>query len=804
MKFEFMTKKILFLLSIIMISGSLSAQNKAEKALETFSEKYPQEKIHLVFNKNSFVVGENLWFKSFVFNAYELSSISTSLFVELYDSNKTQISKKILPLLNGQGTGSFALPENMKEGVYYVRAYTTWMSNFSEDFQALRQIVVYNPSSPEKVVLNDNAEWTASVFPESGTFIEGINTKFAVRLQSKGMPPSQWSGYIIDAEKPDLKLTSFKGFDQNVGAFSLTPKAGIKYQLIINDAKGNRKVIDLPSVSDSGINLQVSTGNDAVKFSLKSKNTTPGTFYKVIGTINNQLVFKVNSEKVFEKTFSIPTQQLVNGILQLTVFDEKENIIAQRLTFVQPGSLKIKKPEVLLSDLNESPRAENAFSITPNQNNSAYTVVVMDGSLESSEDENSLLSTLWLTGDIPSKIYTPSQYFTPNHNPEALDALLISEKWKRFDWRNIISGTFPIISHQPQPYISYKGKVTIQGKPAPNTELNLLFEVPEHGTRLSQVKTDDQGFFNLKGLIFEDALKFSYQLNDPKIPKEQVQAIFQPDYSFAPFRKTLPESNYILVQRVNNDQPAESVKRYIATKNTQNSINEKATLIEEVRLKAKKIDKTKELNDKLSSPLFKGMNEYIFDFVNDHNSAQAFTNILQWLQGRVAGLSIDYSMGNYIPKLRGSKVNIYLDEMMVDPSLISSISVSDIAMVKVIKDHFAGSFGGATGAVAIYTKRGGITGSLSDSVTSTKIKKTVLHGFDKETPFTKPDYNDENFKTISQDLRTTLYWNPYLEANSDESKIKFFNNDDAENFKLIIMGFDTKDDVPIYYNEIVK
>lgn len=804
MKFEFMTKKILFLLSIIMISGSLSAQNKAEKALETFSEKYPQEKIHLVFNKNSFVAGENLWFKSFVFNAYELSSISTSLFVELYDSNKTQISKKILPLLNGQGTASFALPENMKEGVYYVRAYTTWMSNFSEDFQALRQIVVYNPSSPEKVVLNDNAEWTASIFPESGTFIEGINTKFAVRLQSKGMPPSQWSGYIIDAEKPDLKLTSFKGFDQNVGAFSLTPKAGIKYQLIINDAKGNRKVIDLPSVSDSGINLQVSTGNDAVKFSLKSKNTTPGTFYKVIGTINNQLVFKVNSEKVFEKTFSIPTQQLVNGILQLTVFDEKENIIAQRLTFVQPGSLKIKKPEVLLSDLNESPRAENAFSITPNQNNSAYTVVVMDGSLESSEDENSLLSTLWLTGDIPSKIYTPSQYFTPNHNPEALDALLISEKWKRFDWRNIISGTFPIISHQPQPYISYKGKVTIQGKPAPNTELNLLFEVPEHGTKLSQVKTDDQGFFNLKGLIFEDALKFSYQLNDPKIPKEQVQTIFQPDYSFAPFKKTLPESNYILVQRVNNDQPAESVKRYIATKNTQNSINEKATLIEEVRLKAKKIDKTKELNDKLSSPLFKGMNEYIFDFVNDHNSAQAFTNILQWLQGRVAGLSIDYSMGNYIPKLRGSKVNIYLDEMMVDPSLISSISVSDIAMVKVIKDHFAGSFGGATGAVAIYTKRGGITGSLSDSVTSTKIKKTVLHGFDKETPFAKPDYNDENFKTISQDLRTTLYWNPYLETNSDESKIKFFNNDDAENFKLIIMGFDTKDDVPIYYNEIVK
>lgn len=803
MKFEFMTKKILFLLSIIMISGSLSAQNKAEKALETFSEKYPQEKIHLVFNKNSFVAGENLWFKSFVFNAYELSSISTSLFVELYDSNKTQISKKILPLLNGQGTGSFALPENMKEGVYYVRAYTTWMSNFSEDFQALRQIVVYNPSSPEKVVLNDNAEWTASVFPESGTFIEGINTKFAVRLQSKGMPPSQWSGYIIDAEKPDLKLTSFKGFDQNVGAFSLTPKAGIKYQLIINDAKGNRKVIDLPSVSDSGINLQVSAGNDAVKFSLKSKNITPGTFYKVIGTINNQLVFKINSEKILEKNYSIPAEQLVNGILQLTVFDNKENIVAQRLIFMQPELLKIKKPEISSSNIDESPRAENIFSIAPNENNDVYTVLVMDGSLESSEDESSLLSTLWLTGDIPSKIYTPSQYFMPNRNHEALDALLISEKWKRFDWRAIMSGTFPIITYQPEPYISYKGKVTIQGKPASNIELNLLFEIPEYGTKLSQIKTDENGFFNLRGLIFEDILKFSYQLNDTKTPKEQLQVIFQPDYSFVPLKKVLPESNYILTKRQTEDKLSEPVKRYIATRRSQKNIDEKVTLIEEVKLKARKKDKTKQLNEELSSPLFKSLNETVFDFVNDNNSAEGYINILQWLQGRVAGLLLETSMGNYIPKLRGNTVNIYLNEMKIDPSLVNSIPVSSIAMVKVFKDFFAGSFGGANGAIAIYTRRGGMT-TVNNFEAPTKLRQYVLHGFDKETTFVNPDYNDENFKTISQDLRTTLYWNPYLETNSDESKIKFFNNDDAENFKLIIMGFDTKDDVPIYYNEIVK
>lgn len=800
-----MLKKIISFLLIFIVLGSFQAQGKAEKAIETFSEKYPQEKIHLVFNKNSFIAGENLWFKSFVFDGYDLSTISTTLFVELYDSNKTQISKKILPLINGQGSGNFLLPDNLKEGVYYIRAYTTWMANFNEDFQALRSFVVYNPSSQHKVVVNDNSKWTASVFPESGTFVDGIKTKFAVRLQSKGMTPSDWNGYIIDVAKPDVKITSFKGFDQNVGSFSLIPKTGTKYQLIVSDSKGNKQTVDLPNVSDSGVNLQVSTGNDAVKFYLKSKNIAPGTLYKVIGTISNQLVFKVNSEKILGQSYSIPTSQLINGILQLTVFDDKENIVAQRLCFVQPELLKIKKPTLQSLNLNESPRASNSFNISQNQDNEAYTVLVMDGNSESSEDENSLLSTLWLTGDISSKIYTPAQYFMPNHNSDALDALLISEKWKRFDWRTIMSGTFPIISYKPQPYISYKGKVTVQGKPAPNTEMNLLFEMPNQGIKLYQIKTDGNGFFNLKGLYFEDAIKFSYQLNDAKIPKEQVQVIFQPDYSFVPLKNNLPESNYSLVQRNNNEKPSDEVERYVITKNNQTSVNEKATLIEEVKLKAEKKDKTKELNEKLSGPLFQSANETVFDLVNDNSSAQGSINILQWLQGRVAGLTLESNMGNYIPKLRGGTMNIYLDEMKIDPSMVSSVSTADIAMVKVIKDYFAGGSGGGSGAIAIYTKRGGITGSVSDSTVPTKLKQITLNGFDKTIPFVGPIYGDDNFNDISKDFRSTLYWNPYLKTDPKESsKIQFFNNDDAKNYKVIIMGFDEKDYAPIYYNETIK
>ncbi|MFP3591083.1 hypothetical protein [Chryseobacterium sp. SIMBA_038] len=551
-----MSKKLI-LLFILGAFNSYQAQEKAEQALKTFEQKYPQEKIHLLFNKENYVAGENIWFKSFVFEGYSPSNISTSLFVELYDSNKNQISKKIFPLLNGEGSGSILLPETLKENVYYIRAYTTWMANFSEDFQLIKPIIVYNPSSPEKITPDTNSAWSAFVYPESGTFVNGINTKFAVRLQSKDVPPSEWEGYISEIDKPDTKIVTFKGLDQNVGLFNITPESGKKYQLTVQDKKGQKQTINLPEVSSSGLNLQVISSADNVKYTLKTKNISPeAQYYKVLGTINNQLVYKAKINKISDGLqYSIPNNQLINGILQLTVFDDKENIVANRLTFVQPQLLQIKKPALQSLSIKNGSREKSSFDITKDINCSNYTVLVIDSNTNSSEEEQSFLSTLWLTGDITSNISHPSQYFTKNRNVDALDALLISEKWKRFAWKYIISGNYPSIRYQPENYLSYKGKVNIQGKPAPNTDLNLMF-ASGSGTKLLQVKTDNNGFFTLNNLAFENSMKFSYQLNS-KESKNESSVYFQPNFSFIPYKKELPTSAFKLteeLQKINYQQ----------------------------------------------------------------------------------------------------------------------------------------------------------------------------------------------------------------------------------------------------------
>ena len=112
------------------------------------------------------------------------------------------------------------------------------------------------------------------------------------------------------------------------------------------------------------------------------------------------------------------------------------------------------------------------------------------------------------------------------------------------------------------------------------------------------------------------------------------------------------------------------------------------------------------LNDQYASGMFKSADGTVFDIENEN--VQAYFNILDWLEGRVAGLQVFVSKsGVRVPVIRQSIATIYVDELRMDPSFLNSLSVHDIAMIKVIKGPFAGAIGnGGGGVIAIYTWKG--------------------------------------------------------------------------------------------------
>ncbi|MCL1668516.1 hypothetical protein M2T82_10630 [Elizabethkingia ursingii] len=779
---------------------NIKAQSKIDQAIQILDQKYAQEKVYLLFDKEKYISGENMWFKAFVFDGYNRSTISSSLFVELYDSNKSIIAKKVFPINNGEGNGSINLSEKLKEDVYFVRAYTTWMANFGEEFQLVQPIPVYNPASPQRLVINNDSKWTAKAYPEGGTFIENLPTKFAVRLQTEGTPPSEWHGYVTDKDNPSEKITSFKGLDQNIGVFSITPKKGKTYQVVVEDNNGVKQNIDLPVAKDTGVHIQIANTAKGIQYTLKSNNLPGLKDYKVIGTVSNLLAYKANisiNNKEASSTIPSSISNKMNGILQLAVFDEKENLVAQRLCFIDPSQLHVTQPTVSYSQADKTARAYNTIEIPPQENYSNYTVVVRDDAKNT--EKNNVLSALWLTGDFSSKITAPAQYFAKNANTEALDGLLISEKWNRFDWNAVMAGKTPDIKYNPEPYFSYRGKLTVNSRPLPNTSANLIFKTLDN-TVINEVQTDDGGYFMLHNINTDEPIKVTYflnTLNKAASNPPNLRIAFEPTVDFVTYRSSLPATQYHLEDRqATNDTPAPEIARAIANKKNQKLIHDNEILIKEVQLKAKKRDEKRILNDKLSSGIFRSMNEQVFDLVNENQDAQSSQNILQWLQGRVAGLTFQMDTGgNYVPYMRGGQAKLYMDEVPMDASMINSTPVSNIAMVKVIKG--SGLIGNA---VAIYTRRGD-TQPATPAVKDPFMDNTAtILGYDKVAEFYNPDYSKEAYKTIPSDTRDVLYWNPDLKAQDKApSAIQFYNNDTPTNYQVIIIGFD-KDDKPLYYN----
>ena len=212
-------------------------------------------------------------------------------------------------------------------------------------------------------------------------------------------------------------------------------------------------------------------------------------------------------------------------------------------------------------------------------------------------------------------------------------------------------------------------------------------------------------------------------------------------------------------------------------------------MLETVTIKRKSKSPVDIMDEKYASGMFQGGDGYQFDVVNDPFAASSI-NIFSYLQGKVAGLQINTSSNPPTLTWRGGAPGIYLDEMQASADMISTVSVSDIAYIKVLRPPFMGASGGANGAIAIYTRRGGDVAQTPGK----GLSKNTVTGYTAIRQFYSPDYATFKEDFDKKDLRTTLYWNPEIMTSPGNNKVRlsFYNNDISESFKIVLQGM-TKD-----------
>ena len=93
------------------------------------------------------------------------------------------------------------------------------------------------------------------------------------------------------------------------------------------------------------------------------------------------------------------------------------------------------------------------------------------------------------------------------------------------------------------------------------------------------------------------------------------------------------------------------------------------------------------------------------------------------------------------------------------------------------------------GAIAVYTKKGG---SSNDNVKGLDFAR--IPGYTPDREFFSPDYSTPSPDHDQEDVRTTLYWNPFImtDKNNRRQFFTFYNNDITRKIRVVIEGINAE------------
>ncbi len=194
------------------------------------------------------------------------------------------------------------------------------------------------------------------------------------------------------------------------------------------------------------------------------------------------------------------------------------------------------------------------------------------------------------------------------------------------------------------------------------------------------------------------------------------------------------------------------------------------------------------LDEQYATGLFSGGDAYTFDVTEDL-SAQGALSVLNYLQGKVAGLQITGVGPQAQMSWRGGVPTLFLNEMSTDLSMVQNLNMADIAYIKVFRPPFFGAQGGGSGgAIAVYTRKG--ANLYNNDVKGLDFAK--IAGYNSAKQFYSPDYSKYDERNTDADYRSTLYWNPFIltDKSSRRQLFTFYNNDVTRRFRVIIEGCD--------------
>jgi hypothetical protein len=793
-------KNIIATITALFIIKAVSAQ-PIDSTLSRYANDFLQEKAWLHYDKSSYYPGETIWFKAYLMEAFYPSAGSKTLYTDWIGEDGKVLMHLVSPLVSATTNGQFEIPADYSGSFIHVRAYTKWMLNFDSAFLYSKDIRILLKSSTAAKTQKPAPVSTLELFPEGGDLVSGVPNRVAFKAADQWGRPVRIRGQLQNNK--GQVLDTLKVVHDGMGSFFCSPQAGESYLVKWTDAAGVSHTTPLPPSKPSGIAMQISNAKNRRIINLLTSALLPDNLKTVhlIGTLNQRIAFKTdltltennNSRRV------IPTENLPSGILTITLFDQGWNAVSERISFINNHDYSFEPSmEVQRWGLSKRKKNEVRITVPDSLQGVSLSVSVTDAAIEK-DTTGTIISHFLLTSDIRGRVFNPSYYFTSDDDSiqQSLDLVMLTHGWRRFKWEDVTRGKLPVIIYpKEESYLTLSGKVfgVVKSQLSGKESIVLVLKGKDSTSKLMVLPIKTDGTFNDPDVVFFDTLRVYYSLKSKFF--SQAEARFMTE--------RLPAPNYSAFSK--NFQP------YLPLFDTSGSYRhslfaaESARLNEQFRGKmmanvtvtAKQKTTIQQMEERYPSGMFKGSDGFQFDLLNDPSAVGAM-NIFHFLQGRVAGLQVNES-GTPSLSWRGGSPQLYLDESPVDPELMATVPVNDIAYVKVFRPPFMGGFNGANGAIAVYTRRG----NDIQNKPGTGLTANTIAGYTPIRQFYSPDYDRFDPRNEQGDIRTTLYWNPLVVPDKKGSVLlTFFNNDITKSFRVVIEGM-TKEGLLTHFEQIME
>jgi hypothetical protein len=743
-------------------------------AIDTTVKNIYREKVFLNPGHDTYITGEDILLQAFCQNVNDPAKpvLSKVLYVELINEKNEHILGQVLYLKENMAESKITIPDTLQSGLYYLKSYTQWMTNFGPESFFSTPLFIFNQfdeKSPDQSSLF-RIPSESNIFLDGLGLIAGCKTKIEVSFpELKG---NETNLNIFDSND-SATVTTFKLDNYGEGMFEFTPKAGHKYLCVNKDSSSIAFYYNLPQVSNTGYKIDIISVNEKnVTINIKNYNEINQKLVLEITPGNSNSLHKEIRQDEMEKEIVIPYISNKYVVNELLLKDSFGKILTKNEFIYLP-----KNPLNLQSLQNNYKTREPIYlEVILDKNaglDTIYASVSIHKTKPSFQSQNEHISLMAGHSDqvrylnIQDNFYSVLSRFNsgaiqPKYNSVNPD---MNSFIPLEDMGILITGTILDANQNPVP------------------ELNIILSAKDTVPDLQSATTDDKG-------------KFAFLIN-----KTGTQRFF-----FHVFKNSQPLNDPIAINLDNkfyylkNSVKSETIKQVNDMEFVTDLTNEaKRVLIQRVFAK-------KENNDKITTSLFPQppsyfdnsvLTVYPDDFFDMPNFEEIAREILPLVRYRKSNDGCSISIFNPDPGTRSTIPLVLVDGVpIINKCDLYNLNSGKIRKIKIqSQPRIVGNlyYDGLV-AISSYPDK---EFKYSEDQNGYSF---VISGFNAVKKNSDKETNEE-LKNKSPKFKNQMYWNTLTIDSKNKNEIRFNTSDEEGEYVFEINGL-SKNGLPVHYQQI--